>query len=73
MQIGSQTVLAAAQRHQRFIFVVPPSSYPTLQWLSNYSSGSFTAKLIGEFDEIVVVEFRPVAGNDQAPERTRHY
>jgi hypothetical protein len=73
MQIGSQIVLAAAQRHQRFIFVVPPSSYPTLQWLSNYSSGSFTAKVIREFDEIVVVEFRPVAGNDRAPERTRHY
>jgi hypothetical protein len=61
IRVGSQTVLAAAQRHQRFIFVVPPPSYPTLQWLANYSRGSFTAQILGEFDEILVVEFRPVA------------
>lgn len=64
IRIASQTVLTAAQRHQRFIFVVPPSSYPTLQWLSNYSRGSFTADILGEFDEIVVVEFRPLGGKE---------
>jgi hypothetical protein len=73
IRLVSQTVLAAAQRDQRFIFVVPPSSYPTLQWLDNYSRGSFTAQILEEFGQILVVEFRPVAGNDQAPERTRHY
>ena len=37
IRVAGQTVLAAAQRRQRFIFVVPPSSYPTLQWLGNYA------------------------------------
>jgi hypothetical protein len=65
IRVASQTVLAAAQRHQRFLFVVPPTSYPTLQWLANYTRGAFTSKVLGEFDkEIVVVEFRPVAAVD---------
>ncbi len=64
IRVGSQTVLAAAQRHQRFLFVVPPSSYPTLQWLDNYTRGTFAAQIIGEFGEILVVEFRPIAGNE---------
>ncbi|MGA7167964.1 MAG: glycosyltransferase family 39 protein [Candidatus Sulfotelmatobacter sp.] len=64
IRVASQAVLAAAQRHQRFIFVVPPSSYPTLQWLDNYSRGSFAAQILGEFEEILVVEFRPVGGNE---------
>jgi hypothetical protein len=62
VRVASQVVLAAAQRHQRFLIVVPPSSYPTLQWLGNYTRGTFTPRMLGEFDkEIVVAEFRPVA------------
>jgi len=64
MQIGSQTVLAAAQQRQRFLAVAPPTSYPTLEWLASYSRGAFTARVIGDFDEIVVAEFRPVEGNN---------
>ena len=60
VRIGSQAVLAAAQKHQRFLFVVPPSSYPTLQWLASYSRGAFTSQILGEFNEIIVAEFRPV-------------
>lgn len=62
MLIGREAVLAAAQRHQRFLAVVPPISYPTLNWLADYSRGAFTVQTLGVFDkEIVVVEFRPVA------------
>jgi len=64
MRISSQTVFAAAQRRQRFVAVVGPSSYPTLQWLASYSRGTFTARVLGDFDEILVVEFRPVARQD---------
>lgn len=64
IRVAGQTVLEAAQRHKRFIFVVPPSSYPTLQWLGNYAQGAFTAQILGEFEEILVVEFRPVAENE---------
>jgi len=62
MQIGREAVLAAAQRHQRFLAVVPPSSYPTLDWLADHTRGAFTAQTLGVFDKaILVVEFRPVA------------
>lgn len=65
IRIGSQVILAAAQRHQKFLFVVPPSSYPTLQWFDNYSRGAFTSQVLKDFDqEIVVVEFQPIAGSD---------
>jgi Dolichyl-phosphate-mannose-protein mannosyltransferase len=65
VRIGSQVILAAAQRRQRFLFVVPPSSYPTLQWFADYSRGAFTSQVIKDFEqEIVVVEFRPIAGSD---------
>lgn len=62
MQIGRETVLAAAQRHQKFLAVVPPSSYPTLEWLADYTRGAFNVRSLGAFDrEILVVEFRPIA------------
>ncbi|MGA7378798.1 MAG: hypothetical protein WBW36_20755, partial [Candidatus Sulfotelmatobacter sp.] len=65
VRIGSQAVLAAAQRHQRLLAVGGPACYPTLEWLANYSRGAFTAQVLREFDrEILVVEFRPVAGSD---------
>jgi len=63
MRIGSQAVTAAAQRRQRFLVIAAPTSFKTVSWLVNYSSGAFTSQVIGEFDEIVVVEFRPVQGS----------
>jgi dolichyl-phosphate-mannose-protein mannosyltransferase len=63
MRIGSQAVTAAAKRHQRFLVIAAPTSFKTVNWLVNYSSGDFTSQVIGEFDQIVVVEFRPAAGN----------
>lgn len=65
MQIGRQVTLAAAQRNQRFLAVVPPSSYPALDWLVNYSRGSFTVRSLGTFTSgTVVVEFRPLVGSN---------
>ncbi len=62
MQIASQAVLAAAQRHQRFLAVVPPSSYPSLDWLANSCRGAFAVRTLAAFDRaIFVVEFRPLA------------
>ena len=60
VRIASPVVLAAAQRHQRFLAIGSPMCYPTLRWLTDYSAGAFTAQQIGNFDEIAVVEFRPV-------------
>jgi dolichyl-phosphate-mannose-protein mannosyltransferase len=64
VRIGKQAVLDALQRHQRFLAIAPPTSYQTIGWITNYSRGAFTAQLLGDFDEIVVVEFRPVAVGD---------
>jgi len=62
MQIGREAVLAAAQRHQRFLAVVAPGSYPTLDWLADYCRGAFAIRPLGAFDKkIMVVEFRPLA------------
>lgn len=64
-QIASAAALTAAQRHQRFLAVVPPSSYPSLDWLVDYTRGTFTPQTLGVFArEIVVAEFRPVAANN---------
>jgi hypothetical protein len=62
MRIGKQTVLTALQRHQRFLVIVAPTSYQTVEWLANYSSGALTAQTMETFDHgVMVVEFRPVA------------
>ena len=64
IRIASQTVAAAAERGQRFLVVAPPPSYPTVKWLLNYSRGKFTDHMLGEFNGILVVDFRPVASGD---------
>jgi len=65
IRIGKQTIATALERHQRFLVIAAPTSYQTVEWLANYSTGAFTARPIGTFDdEIVVVEFRPVAGSE---------
>ena len=65
IRIGKQTVATALLRRQRFLAIAAPTSYQTIDWLANYSRGAFTAQPIATFDkEIVVVEFRPVTGND---------
>jgi hypothetical protein len=60
VRIGSGTIRQAAQRRQRFLVVAPPTSYATMEWITNYTRGQFTAQLLGDFNEILVVEFRPV-------------
>ena len=63
--IGKQTVMEALQRHRRFLAVAAPTSYQTIDWLTEYSRGAFTARVLADFEQqIVVVEFRPVAGSD---------
>jgi len=60
VRIASQTVLAAKEQRHRFFLVAWPTSYQTVDWLANYTRGSFTAELLGKFDGVVVAEFRPV-------------
>jgi len=65
MRIGKETVATMLERHQRFLVIAAPTSYQTVEWLANYSTGAFSARPLKTFDnEIVVVEFRPVAGGN---------
>ncbi len=62
-RIGGQAVMAASERHQRFLAVASPVSYQTLLWLASYSRGAFNVRPLGDFDETVVVEFAPIEGS----------
>jgi hypothetical protein len=65
IRIGKQTVLTALQRHQRFLVIAAPTSYQTVEWLANYSTGALTARPMETFDYgVMVVEFQSVAGSD---------
>ena len=59
MRIGKQAVMTALQRHQRFLVVAAPTSWETVDWLTKYARGVLTEKLLGDFGDVVVVEFRP--------------
>jgi len=63
--IGRTFFLRAMLNHQRFVALAFGPSYPTLQWLANLSSLSYTTHVVGVFDGIAVVEFDPQnAGGD---------
>ena len=64
IRVASQSVQAAAQRHQRFLVIAGPASYSTLEWLVSYLQGMFVPREMGEFDGIVVLEFSPIARSD---------
>jgi hypothetical protein len=60
-RVAGQTVQDAAQQHKKVLMVAGPQSFPTVEWIANYTSGIFSTRLIGEFDQIMVVEFAPIA------------
>jgi uncharacterized membrane protein len=64
IRVASQTIMAAMQQRQRFLAVASPVSYQTLEWLASYTRGGFVARSLGEFDEILVVEFSPLMASD---------
>ncbi len=64
MQIGRQAISSAAQKGQRFLAIAAPTSFESILWLANESRGTLTARQLRMFDQIVVVEFRPVAATD---------
>ncbi len=60
LRVAGKAVLAAAQRRKRFLAIAAPDSYETLDWLARYTRGRFMPQLIGNFDDILVAEFRPM-------------
>jgi Dolichyl-phosphate-mannose-protein mannosyltransferase len=57
--IGRNVSSQAALRHERFLAIGFKPSYPTLRWLEELTAASHTARVVGSFDGIQVVEFDP--------------
>jgi 4-amino-4-deoxy-L-arabinose transferase-like glycosyltransferase len=60
-QAGSQFLKEAAQRHQRFLAVGFMASWETLDWLVDATDDVYSARELGTFNGIRVLEFTPVA------------
>ena len=67
-RIGSNFLLQATQRHERFLALGFGPSYDTLRWLANLSSPSYEVRILGQPDGVAVLEFTPV---QPATERIR--
>jgi hypothetical protein len=59
-RIASQSIWDAAQSQRRFLLVAGPESYETVNWIANCTRGAFAPSTVGDFDQIVVVEFTPI-------------
>jgi hypothetical protein len=59
MQIGSQFLQQAAQRHERFLALAFVPSYDTLDWLATNSAATHNVRELGVFDGVKVLEFVP--------------
>jgi len=59
-RIVSNFLPEAAQRHERFLAVAFKASYPTLQFIVSSSAGTHSARVLGTFDGVEVVEFTPL-------------
>ena len=59
MQIGSQFLHTAIQKHKQLFAVAYYHSYPTLAWLTRQASDSFRVTDLGTFDGVKVLEFTP--------------
>lgn len=57
--LGRKFFLSAAVNRQRFVALCFRPSYPTLDWLVGLASVTHSAHVIGVYDGIAVVEFRP--------------
>ena len=58
-KIGANFILEAGRAHQRFLALAFRPSYPTLDWLAGAAREGYSARKLGTFDDIAVVEFRP--------------
>jgi len=59
MRVGSDFVLQARLRRQRFLALAWGPSYPTMLWLTNISADAYDVRTLGEQDGVVVLEFTP--------------
>ena len=59
-RIATKTLEESFRNNQRFLLLAFRPSYPTMQWFIDHAVGSFTIKLLADFEGIAVVEFQPL-------------
>lgn len=59
-RVASDFLQRPGARHRRFLAAAYEASYPSLQWLAQQASGTHSAKVIGIYDGVAVVEFNPL-------------
>jgi len=57
---GMRLVSQSAQRHGRFLVLGLADSREIFEMLAEYSHRTHSYRLLGNFDEVVVVEFNPL-------------
>jgi len=56
-----------SNRQRRFLALAFGPSYPTLNWLVSQTSATYQARLLGDFDDVAVVEFTPRSSQGASP------
>jgi mannosyltransferase len=62
IRVGSNFLLDAAGRGERFLVLGYIPSYKTLYWLANSASGTHYVHELGESNGVVILEFQPRTG-----------
>ncbi len=61
IRIGSDFVREAGQRRERFLALGYRPSFETLRWLRETASSTYEARVLGQPDGVLVLEFKPRA------------
>jgi len=59
-RIGAAAMANYQREHRRFLVLTFGPSYPTARWFSDRAQGRFSTRLLGTFQGVAVVEFRPL-------------
>lgn len=61
MRVGGAFINRAAAMHAPFLAIGHAPSYPTLEWLAKQAAGAYSAREVGVFSDVKVMEFTPVS------------
>jgi hypothetical protein len=59
-KIGGDFVERAAARRETFLALGNDATYPTLDWLAQRAARAYSARVVGVYDHVKVLEFTPI-------------
>jgi Dolichyl-phosphate-mannose-protein mannosyltransferase len=59
-RIGGAVLTDSQRNHVRFLVLAFGPSYPTVRWIYDRAQGRFASRVLGNFQGVGVVEFRPL-------------